>query len=578
MAVPPRPGLIAALSAPLPFFFLLSLAGNAFAEGKTLGLQGDLAFDSRYSYQNTASWGWQPPPWDYGSNSRLSLTYGDTRLTLSVSRPMGYRGVGDPSRFYTLELTSGRYALRYGDLTPNFTAATTGFARLNGVESRMTLGRGLVEINSIHGSSQRASGGTAYTSGSYRRRVTGHHLRLTPMRAWALGFSVLRLKDSPAAMPFSGPSLQRLTAKDDLLIGTDATLYFMRRRASLTLEYVASIYNADLSAPAGDGLIESDGALLGGLSRNPLVRQFVTPNDSTRAGQMFFARLMVPVARTRSTLEYHRTSPSFTSLALPYTLSDSERFRLMNSVQIIPSSMTMTFAGDYSHSNLSGRQPFATQNLNLSLSMAMTSATKGRLTTMLRQNTYQSDGPVGSLGILDPHVDRSTRSLTLTGARDLRAKGVPFTASGSIMASRTENRSRAASGLTMYSVQIGTESLPTSRLIVGSQTNYTRMFLDMGGLRRYDARLLLKGGYQIKPDALHLYGTGGLSRAASSNGFERTQGLLWGGGAKWVLKTGRELELQWQSTETSDPFSNRRRREVSLGVRFNYSFASTHSG
>ena len=549
------------------------------ADASPLGLQGDFTLDSRYTSQSAAVWGRPSHPWDFNSNSRISLDCGGTRLSLSISKPLGFRSETDPSRYITLELGSPWYSVRYGDLSPNFTAATTGFTRVSGLESRLTLKRGLVEVNSVRGSSQRAAPGSAFTAGGYRRFLTGHHLKLSPFRSAAMGLTVLRLKDDLTSMPGLAENTRPVYAKDDLVLGTDMTLYFMRRRASVTLEYVASIYSSDVSAPSTDGTIEADSEVLGALTRNRLVRQFTTVNDSTEAGHMVFGRLVMPVARTRSTFEYRRTSPSFTSLATPYDPSDSERFRLTNTAQIIPSVLTMTFNGDYGRSNLSGTQPFGTESMNLSLNMTASSTTKGRLTTALRQNESRSDAPTsGAIGVLNQRLDRRTRSFSLSGSRPLVAKGVPFTASGMLTASRSDNKTRAASGATTYSVQLGGETLPDSRVIVGSQTNFSRMRLDAGGVTRSDARIWLKGGYEIKPKALELYGSGGVSRAFSSHRFGETQELLWGGGGKWVPRTGREIEVQWQSSETRDLVSSQRRRDHSVGVRFNYSFASTRSG
>src|SRR5688572_28741584 len=142
---------------------------------------GQITFSPLFTGGNAPVYGTGANALDLTSSSRISVEQGRARLNLALVRPTTFGRAGQPDQFYSGELLYGRQALRVGDITPRFTDHTTGYARVHGVEAQLALGR-LVQLNAVHGLSQRATQSEGSLFRTYRRTLTGARLALTPWR------------------------------------------------------------------------------------------------------------------------------------------------------------------------------------------------------------------------------------------------------------------------------------------------------------------------------------------------------------------------------------------------------------
>lgn len=113
-------------------FLVVIFSLNLTAQQTNLQISGNINLASQYSIGNSTMNSFQPKPLDYTSNSRLSLQYSSTRFTVTLNKPMTFFRYGQPDKYYTTEYSNPWITARYGDLMPQFTQSTTGYARVAG--------------------------------------------------------------------------------------------------------------------------------------------------------------------------------------------------------------------------------------------------------------------------------------------------------------------------------------------------------------------------------------------------------------------------------------------------------------
>ncbi len=524
-------------------FLVVIFQLNLTAQQTPLQISGNINLASQYSLGNSTKNSFQPKPFDYTSNSRLSLQYGLSRFTVILNKPLTLFRYGQPDKYYTLEYSNAWITARYGDLMPQFTQSTTGYARVAGVEGKLNLFR-FIEINSVYGVSKLASPTQGYMMGSYRQNFLGGRIKFLPTSSINLGISAVKIKDDINSQDFSG-SFSKMLANDNFILGSDLSIFFLNRRANLTVEYAASYFNSDQTAPS-NGEIITDSKTLNWLTDRKTAQNFVTFNDSTRSGEVITARLVLPISTSRFTLEYRRATKSYVSLAMPYEQSDNERYRLSNNTTLFSGFISFMLNGDYNRSNISKTQLFTTHYANVFTNLSVNPKNFPRITIGWRQNERFNDAPLPVPKKWDRRVKTSMKSANLSVSRDIGLWMIPMTITGTITGNWYKDKIRNTSDYNWYSAQLYTQTLPPSRISWNAQFGYSFNQRTLSKIQRHNFQFLIKEGYDVVFDKLNIYAIEGINIERTSDNQQRTNNFSWGAGARWMPKPGTSVEFEWQ--------------------------------
>ncbi len=490
-------------------------------------------------------------PVSYSSNSRLSLALGRTQLSASLNRPSFSTRSSEPDRYFTLEISNPRFVARYGDLSPQFTSNTAGSTRVFGGELRLRFVR-WIEFSTVSGISQRATESQGYMLGGFRQDFRGHRMSVRPGSSLAFGLTAARLRDDGGSAAFyTGPGQPR--AQENLLLGSDASLWFLKRQGSLSLEYVGSVFTGDRSAGrSGARMTAADGSARGLALRSGALG-WTRLNDSTQAGELFGARLVLPLAASRVTLEYRRTSPLFRSLALPYEPADGERIRVQDYTRLLRGALVWSLTADLLRTNVSRNGPVHGRTLNLHTTFALDQGKSARWNVSWRQNGRENDAlpPAGRLW--DPRINSISRGLSIARTQPVRFRAIPGTVTQTLAQNEYFDRVRPGSTYQTYSAQIEAQTQASSRLLWTSRVLYSETDRPVSGVTRNASDVYLKHG--LRQGAIEFYLSEGLSMALASDGREKRTTISWGAGGRWSPRAGSTIELEWQSTDLRDAVS-----------------------
>ncbi len=387
--------------------------------------------------------------------------------------------------------------------------------------------------------------------GSYSQSFFGQRVSATPVKAIAVGASAVRIKDDPASVDFTDAPYKPRAA-DNFVAGSDLTLSFLKRRGSLGFEYVMSIYSDDLTAPVDSSVVRHDSGTLRWLSERTGAVGSVTVNDSTKSGEAIAAKLVLPMATTRTTVEYRQVSRSFRTLTSPYAPADNTRYRLQHTSTLFSKAVRLNLNGEFQRGNRSGTEAFTLQHLNLFSNVAVERTHIGRITAGYRQNRRFNDAPEPEPRRADRRLDTVMRSPSLTVTRLVEAGELDVNVSGTISASWYTDRIRPLSEYRSQSIQLGGQTLPSSRLLVDAQFRYSETIRKARDVERHAIEVQIKNGYDILREKLHFYAIEGLTTNRSTDGQEDSAVWTYGAGFRWSPSVTSAITMQWQSRKQID--------------------------
>jgi len=510
---------------------------------------GQISFSPVVTTGNAPTYGLEPEALDFTSNSRLTVDYGGTKVNLLVVKPTTYVRAGQPEQFYTVEVLGKGQALRFGDLSPRFTDHTTGYGRVSGLEAALAAGE-MVRLTLVHGLSQRAAPTEGYLVGTYERSFSGGRLALSPVRAVTLGLNAVRTREDPASATLGG-GFWTPTAGDNLLFGGDLTVAFLKqRRASLQLEYAASVTTADVTAADTLGRVRGEGLSPDGFARAGLVRRLVTVNDTTRVGNVLAAKLTLPVRSSRTTLEYRKASPLFATADAPWTQTGT-RVRLQHSAPLFDRAVQVTANGEVARTDPSRYQPYGVRTLTGHANVAVAETPVGRVTLGFRANRRTNDAPAPEPGRFDRRADGTTLAPSLAVTRDVRL-GLPISLTATLTGTFFGDRYRPDYDYRTWGLQVQGRTPQEARAQLDLQTRLAVTARPASGALRTSAEVLLREGYSVRPQRLHLFLINGVALESAPEWNQRSALWTYGGGARWTPADATGLELEWQSRRMLD--------------------------
>lgn len=521
-----------------------TFCNNLHSQVNPIVITGNISLSSQYFEGTNSPYGFSPKPLDYTSNSRLSLQYGISRLNLIFNKPLTYFKSGQPDRYYTVEYLNPWFTARYGDLSPFFTQAITGFIRVAGGEFKLNL-KGVAELTTLYGKSKIASPTKGFILGTYDQKFYGGRIKINPFNTINVGVSVVKIKDDLSSWNYK-ESLFRNPAKDNLILGSDLSIFFLNRRANLTVEYAISYFNSDQTAETTNAEIERDSKVLDWFTRRKFVQRYINFNDSTKSGEIIAGKLVLPISTSRFTVEYRRASKSYFSLATPYEQSDNERYRITNNTILFSGLINFMFSGDYSRSNISKTKQFTSHFVNILANLTIVPKNFPKITIGWRENERFNNVPVPEPKSWDRRIKTSMKSANLSVSNDLGIGNFPLTITGSIMANWYTDKIRSSSDYESYSIQFYTQTLPPSRFSWTTQLGYSINQKKSTKIKLEYYQLFIKEGYDIITDKLHIYAIEVINLERTKNYQQRTNNFTWGAGARWMPKIGTSIEFEWQ--------------------------------
>lgn len=532
----------------IPFVFVV-LVASASAQTSPPSVSGQLTLSPIFSSGSAPTYGLAPQPLDFTSNSRLTVDYGEAKVNVLLVKPTTYVRAGQPEQYYTVEVIGKRQTARIGDLSPRFTDNTTGYGRVHGGEVLLAAGD-VATLNLVHGLSQRATPTAGYLIGTYQRRFSGARLALSPVRALSLGVNAVSLRDDPASA-----SLQNVgyapRAGDNALFGSDLTISFLKRhRASLQLEYAASVLTNDLGASDSLGHIRGERLSPRGFADAGLIRRFAIVNDSTRVGHVLAAKLTLPIKSGRTTVELRRASPLFSTLSMPWNQT-GEKLRVQHTSPFFDRAVQVMATGEVSRWDPSRYQTYSVRTLTGYSNVAFTKSPVGRVTVGLRVNRRANDAPAPEAGRFDRRMDASTITPSLAVTRDVRL-GVPLALTTTLTGTFYGDRFRPNYDYRTLGLQMQGQTPQESRLQLNAQTRYALTERTSTGSLRTSAEVLLREGYSVHPERLHLFLINGVALERAPEWNQKSALWTYGGGARWTPSEGTGLELEWQSRRMLD--------------------------
>lgn len=534
--------------APLTALFV-GLAAAATAQPTGPAVTGQLTLSPVFSAGTAPTYGVEPRALDFTSNSRLTVDYGAAKVNLLLVKPTTYAQPGQPDRFYTVEFLARGQTLRFGDLSPRFTDNTTGYGRVNGAQAQLTAGR-FAQLDVVHGLSQRAAPTAGYLLGTYERSFTGARLALSPVRAVTLGLNAVRMSDDPASASLAG-TFYVPQAGANLLFGGDLTLSFLKqRRASLQVEYAASVLTDDVTAPDSLGRIRGEGLSPRTFAEAGLVRRVTAINDSTRVGNVVAAKLMLPLGPSRTTVEVRRSGPLFAMLSMPWAQS-GEKLRVQHTVPLFDRAVQVIATGEIARTDPSRYQAYGVRALTGYSNVAFARTPVGRVTVGLRTNRRTNDAPAPEAGRFDRRMDATTLSPSLALTRDVRI-GLPLALTTTLTGTLYGDRFRPAYDYRSVGLQVQGQTPSEARTQFDVQARLAATERLASPFLRTSAEVLLREGYSVRPRRLHLFLINGVALERAPEWQQKSALWTYGGGARWTPSEGTGLELEWQSRRMLD--------------------------
>jgi len=350
-----------------------------------------------------------------------------------------------PNHRYRVTAGWPMFQVGLGDLSPKYNEMILYGSRVRGAELKFQAGE--FSLKGIYGELRRGVDGVGYTiagadtsvlvpgdttffnnydydPGTYRRNLTAFRLGFGDKQSKARwGFTVMKVRDDTGSVANERPSeleesianaldvSQDITPKDNLVIGSDLSMNFDRRRVQFKLEAALSLYNSNISERPLEDVENLQNIIWVNQYFEPLPQEGLVDdegNTDIKAGELASSILKNAFSwQTKLRLRYFgndiRTgykfyNRSFISLGNPSLLNDDAGFYFYDRLRIWDNRLYLNAGYRNFHNNVQGSSATTLGNSMFEFGFSVfTNPMYPNLNFNFRQHLNENDGEANEL-------------------------------------------------------------------------------------------------------------------------------------------------------------------------------------
>ena len=344
-------------------------------------------------YQTTAKYKRLPSS---TARSTLNFTFGFWKFQIPVQIVLSTEEVSYRQNFnrFGLNPTIGIFTFHAGDFAGRISPFTvSGISiRGGGIEIAPSWMRFMV----IYGQTQRAVNDPRAMTYAFKRMLLGAKLGFGNHNKTFFELNFVKAIDDSNSVNLPDDST-KIHPQENMVLGANGQLVLFGNHLRISGEGAASVYTLNL---------RSDKVDKDQIDIPNWVDKFYTIRLTTRLDYAYRGQIRVSTRRFRGVAGYQWIGPGFTSLGLPYTMNDRERYNGNAFIQVLPRKVTLRGMFSYSHDNLDNQKVKTLKHLNYMAGLTVRPVQPVTLNLIYSKNKLQNETNLDSLIYWENNIEK----------------------------------------------------------------------------------------------------------------------------------------------------------------------------
>ncbi|RLD10875.1 hypothetical protein DRI50_10580 [candidate division KSB1 bacterium] len=344
-------------------------------------------------YQTTAKYKRLPSS---TARSTLNFTFGFWKFQVPVQIVLSTEEVSYRQSFnrFGLNPKIGIFTFHAGDFAGRISQYTvSGISiRGGGIEIAPSWMRFVV----IYGQTQRAVNDPRAMTYAFKRMLLAAKLGFGKRNKTFFELNFVKAKDDSNSVNLPDDST-KIHPQENLVLGANGQIVLFKNHLRISGEGAASVYTLNL---------RSDKVDKDQINIPDWVDKYYTLRLTTRLDYAYRGQIRLNTRRFRGQAGYQWIGPGFTSLGLPYTMNDREKYNGNAFIQVWPRKVILRGMFSYSHDNLKNQKVKTLKHINYMTGLMVRPVQPLTLNLVYSRNRLENETNLDSLIYWENNIEK----------------------------------------------------------------------------------------------------------------------------------------------------------------------------
>jgi hypothetical protein len=344
-------------------------------------------------YQTTAKYKRLPSS---TARSTLNFTFGFWKFQMPVQIVLSTEEVSYRQSFNRFGLNPhiGIFTFHVGDFAGRISQFTVSGISIRG--GGIEVAPSWMRFVFIYGQTQRAVNDPRAMTYAFKRMLLAAKLGFGKRNKTFFELNFVKAKDDSNSVHLPDDST-KIHPQENMVLGANGQVVLFKNHLRISGEAAASVYTLNL---------RSDKVDKDQIDIPDWVDKYYTLRLTTRLDYAYRGQIRVNTRVFRGQAGYQRIGPGFTSLGLPYTMNDREKYNGNAFVQVIPRKVTLRGMFMYSHDNLENQKVKTLKHINYMTGIMVRPLPVVTLNLVYSRNKLENETNLDSLIYWENNIEK----------------------------------------------------------------------------------------------------------------------------------------------------------------------------